>query len=36
MAVPVPVTASTVIYFLYILTCLGVLLEWEFRKRQMY
>jgi hypothetical protein len=33
---PVPMTRSTVIYSLYILTCLGVLLQWEFRKHPLH
>ena len=36
MNLPVPLTRSTVIYFLYITTCLGVLLQWEYRKYHVH
>lgn len=36
MNLPVPLTRSTVIYFLYIITCLGVLLQWEYRKYHVH
>jgi hypothetical protein len=31
-----PITRAGVIYLLYIITCLGVLLQWEYRRHQVY